>query len=314
MATPTQDAPLSKPSSLTNTQGDGGIFANADYKPETTLTNWFTAKPYGFRFSGKDGRDITMFLPISPSNLTITTNFATNVTPTLYGTVEEHSPVRYYDITIEGNTGMGPKYVSPAECGLPLPATQRSTFTIQQTLKSTDLGGFFAKTLNSVNNVIDGAKSLFGLTPVAPTGIFVDQNGYIAFHNLYRFLLQYKKDVSGVNPATKNKPITKHPLTFFNYKDANEYKVIVRSMTLRRDKEDPMLYFYSISMRGYDLRSISNSSVDNRTADERLEQTLKDLGLNGVIGSTFLGDAKKFAADAKGVLGSVATGINQFGR
>src|SRR6185369_1371883 len=68
-------------------------------------SNWFTAKPYGFKFTPRAGKAMTMFLPIAPSNLTISTGFATNAIPTLYGTVEEHSPVRYYDITIEGTTG-----------------------------------------------------------------------------------------------------------------------------------------------------------------------------------------------------------------
>jgi len=294
------------------------VFANPDYRPK--LANWFTAKPYGFRFSNKNGKITTLFLPIAPSNLTITTNFATNIIPTLYGTVEEHSPVRYYDITIEGTTGMGPKYVDPIDgVGIPNVSTGRTTFNIQQTIKSDALGGFFAKTINTINSVVDGVKSLFGQTPEVSTGLFVNQSGYLAFHNLYRFLLKYKKDASGVDPSTKNvkREVDKdgnslHPLVFFNYKDNNQYKVAIRNMTLRRDKEDPMLYNYVISMRGYDLGGINGTTAI--LADITAEKLLTDLGLNGVKGSSFLTEAKKKAADAKAILGSVATGINQLGR
>ncbi len=53
------------------------IFSDADYSP--ILSNWYTAKPYGFKFTPRDGSGaVVMFLPISPSNLTIATHFATN--------------------------------------------------------------------------------------------------------------------------------------------------------------------------------------------------------------------------------------------
>jgi hypothetical protein len=290
------------------------IFTNVDYNP--VKTNWYSAKPYGFKFTPKNGTSsIVMFLPISPSNLTITTSFATNIIPTLYGTVEEHSPVRYYDINIEGTTGMGPRYVEPFEDGAQTAPSRlgRSTFSVKQTLGSTLLGGLFAKTLNRVENIVNDTTALFK-PPEVNTGLYVDQTGYIAFHNLYRFLLQYKKDVSGVDPASKGvkrSQDAQHPLVFFNYKDCNQYKVVINKFTLKRDKEDPMMYHYSISMRGYDLTDVNNKTT---IGDLDQQKMLKELGLDGVSGSTILGDVKKFATDAKGILGSVATGINLLGR
>src|SRR4051812_8540541 len=115
------------------------IYTNADYSP--VLTNWFTAKPYGFRFTPKEGQVKVMYLPIGPSNLTITTHFATSITPTIYGTVEEHSPVRYFDIAIEGTTGMAPKFVNPMDPKEKVvEKSGRTTFSIQQNL-STAISG-----------------------------------------------------------------------------------------------------------------------------------------------------------------------------
>lgn len=288
-----------------------GLYAAIDdvgYRLEKN--NWYTSKPYGFKLTDKDGKEWTMFLPISPNNLTITTNFATNIIPTIYGTVEEHSPVRYYDITIEGTTGMAPKYVDPVDAAqIPEAKTGRSIFSVQQTIRPNALGGFFSKTINTINNVVESTKALLSPTPEVKTGLYVDQTGYAAFHNLYRFLLKYKKDSSSANADGKDRP---HPLVFFNYKDANQYNVVVRSFTLRRDKEDPMLYYYSISMRGYNLSSINKNL--GSIANKEQKDMLADLGLDGVEGSSYLGKAKEFATNAKGILGSVAAGINQFGR
>ncbi len=314
------DTPFTQQNSVGPSTGEGlnPIYTQADYEP--VLGNWFTSKPYGFRFTPKSGptNAKVMFLPIGPSNLTITTHFATNLIPTIYGTVEEHSPVRYYDIVIEGTTGMAPKFVDPIganETVKVLPG--RSSFTVQKSL-SLAAQGFFAKTLAAADKIYNDTQAFFGKPAPAKTGVQLDQTGYIAFHNLYRFFLKYKKDVSGTDKNgdtldTSSRPEdAKPPLVFFNHKDNNEYSVIIKSFVLRRDKENPMMYFYTIVMRGYDLRNVENSN--GAAPDQKSGQLLKDLGLNGIDGSTFLANAKEKADQARGILNSVANGINLLGR
>jgi hypothetical protein len=80
------------------------------YSIAYNLTNWYQALPYGFKNVRRDGSVRIMFLPISPSNIQVVTHYATNIVPTLYGTVEEHSEQRYFDITISGTTGFSPRY------------------------------------------------------------------------------------------------------------------------------------------------------------------------------------------------------------
>lgn len=290
------------------TGGASGTPATNTYfiRPE----NWFTAKPYGFKAKRRDGSIVTMFLPISPSNITITTEFATNLIPTLYGTVEEHSDVRYYDISIEGTTGMAPKFVTPYLNGEPDKAYPnvvkegRSSFTV---VESAALGGFFPKTLSILNQIKNKAADLLGSGVKPRTGIINENSGYVAFHNLYRFLLQYKKDAAGISSTVPRKE-SGHPLTFFNYKDNNEYDVVVKSFTMRRSADNPMLYFYSIQLRGYNLRSIKNPISDD------LKKRLLDLGLNGVDSSSILENMKSLSRQAKAVVGSLAGGINILGR
>jgi hypothetical protein len=294
-------------------------FLAAGPGPDTSSTNtysvspenWYSAKPYGFKASLRDGRNVVMFLPISPSNLTISTEFATNMIPTLYGTVEEHSDVRYFDISIEGTTGMAPKFVSPyignkdTTPDKAYPSTVkggRASFSVAEGLA---LGGFFPKTLGVLNQLKNKAADLLNGGVKPKTGIVNDNTGYVAFHNLYRFLLQHKKDAAGVANSTERKD---HPLTFFNYKDNNEYDVVVKSFSMRRSADNPMLYFYSIQLRGYNLRSIKKG------IDENLRQRLADLGLNGVDSSSILGDIKSLSRNARSIVGSLAGGINVLGR
>lgn len=275
--------------------------------------NWYTAKPYGFKANFRNGGTAVMFLPINPNNITITTHFATNIISTLYGTVEEHSDVRYYDIVISGTTGMAPRFVSPemkdngdidpGAAFTSLRGRGRSSFTPTSSISA---GGFFPKTLAALNQVKNKAAELLDGKPKPSTGISPENSGYVAFHNLYRFLLKYKKDASGVSGSGSR---TTHPLTFFNYKDNNQYDVVVRSFTMVRSVENPMLYNYSIQLRGYNLRTANKNEIN-----EDLERRLQDLGLNGINGSSLLGDIKSLSSKVKGIIGSAVGGINVLGR
>lgn len=305
-ATEALPRPVGKPELPTDSDLND-LFWDADYAPQ--LNNWYAARPYGFEFTSRIGKVMVMYLPIAPSNLQVTTHFATSVVPTIYGTVEEHSPVRYYDINIEGTTGMGPRYVKPFKYGAtPGLAGGRSRFSVKQAIDPNAAGGLFAKTIARANEVVSETKDLFGAGPEPVTGLQLDQTGYLAFHNLYRFLLKYKKDASGEG-ADGNKPrlANSHPLIFFNYKDNNQYKVVVRSFTMRRDANDPMLYHYNIAMRGYDLVTVDSAM------QEAASDLLTDLGLNGVDGSTLLGKVKKKADQARGILANVGKGIKGLG-
>jgi len=244
-------------------------------------TNWYKSLAYGFVFydrasSGK-GSDVNtkyFYLPIAPSNLNITTNFATNVVTTLFGVVEEHSEVRYYDIEISGTTGISPRFIEKRAGGIP------TASIISEGRKGVDFGGFLPKVSNTVNQIVktigDIKDSLTGGGQVR-TGVDVYKTGYIAFHNFYRFLLDYKKDAAGVTELGNQKRKT-HPIDFLNYKDGNKYHVAIQSFTLVRSAESPMLYNYNIKMRGYNLRSVD--------ANPKAASQLDKLGLGSIKGQS----------------------------
>jgi hypothetical protein len=276
-----------------------GIYYDADYSP--ILSNWYTSQPYGFTFTDSSGNTTTINLPINPSNLTISTSFATVLTPTLYGTVEEHSSVRYYDISIEGNTGFGPKWIMPSTNPPVLSALNtRSVFSVQQSLSPASAAGFFMKTLALAAVTASDTNNLLSGFPDPIPGLQLDQTGYLAFHNLYRFLLAYKKDVAA-NGAQANV----YPLVFFNYKDSIEYNVVVKSFTMKRD-----LYHYSIQLRGFDLGDAGRTAAQDSS---NLNTMLGELGLYGIQSSNLLADLMNVANQARGILASVGTGVSSLG-
>jgi len=301
--------PSAAVSSKVSDNGSSAIHGSMDKIYKISAVNWYSAKPYGFKSTSRAGSQVVMFLPIAPSNMTIQTSFATNIIPTLYGTVEEHSDVRYYDISIDGTTGFAPRYVEPAEWEASIAAvsfrkTGRSSFTVAQGIS---LGGFFSKTLGAINAVQNKATDLINGGPKPQSGIANSDTGYVAFHNLYRFLKVYKQDAAGTDGSSF--PRKAHPLTFFNYKDNNEYDCVVRGFTLRRSNADPQQYIYSIQLRCYNLRTVSGNQIK-----DSLKQRLADLGLNGVDGSSILGDIKSLSNGIKGIIGAAVGGISVLGR
>lgn len=232
-----------------------------------SLTDWYTVHPYSFYFTPRSRFNTAMeiFLPINPNNLNITTHMATNIITTLYGVIEEHSEVRYYDITIQGTTGYAPRYVTPTGV-LPLifdgslssstAQPGRSSLNNENIVPSGILGGFAQKSIGQINNVLNSAKKLISISDGDSSGIPIESSGYVAFHNLYRALQFYKKDLTEPGSDKSDIKNTEHPLVFRNYKDGVQYNCIPLTFVTTRSAESPMLYNYTITLRAYNLKSL----------------------------------------------------------
>lgn len=276
----------------------------------TKKENWYQALPYGFAFYDIEKQTqatptTTIYLPISPSNIQVETKFATNVITTLYGVIEEHSATRYYDITISGNTGIAPRYVKPISTSIASPFPADQSITQSSAGRSTFVTSIPAALPG--NNVTPALGAITGILGIGdatnPTGVKLNQTGYLAFHNLYKFFLKYKIDASQVpvnsGPAAAAAalappPIRKvHPLSFLNYKDGVKYDAVPLSFTMTRSADQPMLYFYNIKMRCFNIRNITGTPVV-------VDQAQK-LGL-GFFNSSV------FANDVAGALGALSGG------
>lgn len=298
-------------------QGSGGSnFANslkgADKEPYIVEpTNWYKSLPYGFAFWDIDSKKAdkaksTMYLPISPNNLSITTNFATNVITTLYGVIEEHSEVRFYDIIISGTTGYAPRFVAPFESGTKVSDLQSSGRSAFVAKGVSDLGGFLPEVTNTINQVLDTVSDISNTLnggPKNPTGIDAAKSGYVAFHNLYKFFLKYKTDVANIAAAVNSKPSppislplsnsTKrkvHPIQFLNYKDGIKYDCVPLSFTLTRSADKPMEYLYTIKLRAFNLQNVNSKAPE---ADQ-----LAKFGLGELDGQSLFSKMTSIAGNA----------------
>ena len=285
-----------------------GDMAKVYADPKKSQENWFKQQPYAFIFYPRKGAKSTFYLPIAPSNLNIVTHFATNVISTMYGTVEEHSEQRYYDISISGTTGMSPQFYDIIEDqkGHTTEVVGRAGYPVKTGVAgSHGIGGFFQRTQDLIKSAIGQARDVFNLNSKQTSGINGDRTGYVAFHNFYRWLLVYKKDTSGESGVTKR---GRHPLSFVNFKDRNQYDVSISNFTLTRDSTNPMLYNYNIAMRAYNLRD-----PDDAKPVKDVQDRANATGLNGLDTPLFakMSDKAKGAKNAAfGVIGA----IKGFGR
>ncbi len=269
------------------------------------LSLWYKAPPYAFKAT-IGGDTYTFYLPLNPNNITINTQFATNVITTMYGVIEEHSEQRFFDISLQGTTGMSPKYWLP-QYDPGIMTTQergagRSSFPRNNNL----LGGFFQRTQSLIKQTIQKLSSIASSVGIGDdsyiSGVADARSGYAAFHNLYRFLLVHKKEIVGNNAGG---------LFFINYKDNNQYRVVINNFQLIRSADDPMLYNYSISMRGYDM---TTSDTKLPTEIYNYENRLKDLGLDGVTNSSMFSKMANGVKDAKSAAMSGLSAIKGFGK
>lgn len=278
---------------------DAGIPIGNPRQPYTIqYGNWYKSIPYAMRVVSTDpGADINevavFFFPVNPESINISTPFASVITPTLGGIVQEHSGPVFYNITISGTTGVLPginyndgNALSPDEDGRPLAA--------QEGLISPNaLGGFGANTINAINSIV---STITGVSSPVVDGSRNKKSGYTAFHVLYKFLWWYHfaKSQGG-----------QQQLKFVNYKDNNQYDIAIQNFALTRDKTSPHLYRYSIQIKAWNLEE--SDKFPSLSADDLAAQ-LKALGLDE--GPSAKAELFRVINDTKSVLNGAAGLLN----
>jgi len=277
---------------------------------EPIVENWYKSLPYAFIATDSSGAQKSFNLPLNPNNISITTHFATNVIATIGGTVEEHAPQRYFDISISGTTGIAPQHIeeSPVVSRPNTAIDGRTAYTPEFNLGALT-GGFFAKTTGQLDNALNKARDILGGSKKHESGVAAASSGYAAFHNFYKFLLANKNQLSGGGSSIAGfgSSSKAQPLRFLSYKDNQEYKCAILRFELIRSADNPMLYNYNIQLRAYSLSSTGFSDFK-----ELGNLRLQVLGLGG--DSSTLSSFKNKISGAKAGIAAVSGAFKSFGR
>jgi hypothetical protein len=295
------------------------VLAPSPYAINNKSLSLYTTTPYGFRYK-VEGVALEFWLPINPSNLNITTNFANNVTATLFGSVEQRSIIKIYNISISGNTGIAPRNVRPTREGkgtaensalieknkgtgaqryikdktaptlLPgrsgpqIGALTKIGTTVANLDPTGFVSGFIKKQLNPVLDAVNQtADSIFGTS--APSGFLNPNSGYAAFHNFYRFLWGYQQLVGEKGRGAERPSDIK--LYFMNYKDNYKMHVSPQRFQMTRSTENPLLYNYAIELVGMSIGTVDEDLSES--AQAMYDRQLAELGLDGVRSTTMKG-------------------------
>lgn len=268
--------------------------------------NWYKTIPYGFRIEPPpfdlnawlasvgpsalgNFSTTSFFFPVNPESISISTPYAVQVTPTMGGIVEEHSGAVFYNITISGTTGVIPE-IDFLQGTHRSPDEVRTMATDKPLIKSGFLGGFGSGTINAINSAV---SKITGVESKLVDGSVTQKTGYTAFHVLYKFIWLYHHGKANGIPFK---------LIFANYKDNNQYNVIVQNFQLSRDKNRPHLYQYTIQMKAWNL--------SNNTSEQKFEssQRLADLGLDS--GPSFKAKMFRVINTTKSTLNAAAGLLN----
>ena len=178
-------------------------------------------------------------LPITPTDLQIRMPFASQVTPTLKGIVEEHAGAPFREITFSGTTGILPGMGRPANTGYMQPSIAQS---------------IFAGTLSQVGGLVTAAKSVAsafqGPQSKNQFGVIqTEDTGYFAFQMLYALMNHYALVKRGTNLQGPYKGLSpsKIRLLLNLHRENVSWVLTPREFSWRRSASDPHLYFYNFA-------------------------------------------------------------------
>jgi hypothetical protein len=228
------------------------------FSDSVSQLDWTNNYPYVFHVVEAQGtgyKTIASFrLPINPQQLNISSQFASKITVTSLGILEEHNGIPLKQISIQGTTGVF--------LGRPQQDAKKNDTSIIGTLFSGTISAaqsFVSSLKNTVSafGQIGGGSN--GSNPAdAPTDGRIRQTGYFQYHMLRLFLESYAELKKGPNGRA-------YRLAFEMAKDKQTYLVTPQLFNTRRSASSPLEYEYSINMVAWsavDLNLTALSPVD----------------------------------------------------
>lgn len=258
------------------------------------IPNWDQSFPYRLLVlrvneSGQYSMITSYKLPINPQSLQITMPFATKLSVTSDGILEEHNGAPLRQISIQGTTGI-----------LPL----RESFGVAD--KPGILGTLFGGTIaaaQQVVNSLDRAISAFlpnqQKTSVASDPV-IAHSGYFQFHIMRMFLEAYAE-------AKKTSVGTQLRLAFEMPKDGIIYLITPQVFNMTKSVASPMEYNYTFQATAW--ATIDGTSFGSRIADSILQPGVRNTNTLVKIVNT-LRNARSVIQKSKALVSAVNSDVN----
>lgn len=174
--------------------------------------------------------------PINPTDLTITTPFATKLTITSRGVNEEHNGTPIKHITINGTTGGNfGRQVAGHISSLPSSAGTVWASTISAA----------ATAASSVSNLLGNNSQNVSQSKNANVSDLTKNSGWYQYHVMRLFLEYYAELKKSFTNSAKYRLVLSIP------KDGVDYLVTVVTLTNRRSAQSPMEYIYQLQLTAW---------------------------------------------------------------
>lgn len=232
-------------------------------EPDFDITKWNKLLPYQLivvdvqadssgNIHYSQHKNAVYTLPFSPESLRRTKPFASNLTVTLGGVVEENngSPIEYLSFT--GTTGHLPKRSSSPDNQPLQVASGFSGGVVQGTINQ--LAGSLTDVVSFTKSLFANANNVHLESDFTPDSILSKTTGYYQIYQLRRFLEQY----AAIKKTSKGKTLR---LAVAIWKDSEVLLVTPTIFTSSKDISTPLEYKYSLEFKAWKRITLGVSSA-----------------------------------------------------
>lgn len=258
--------------------------------------SWYKVFPYVFAIETLEGttkRTFRYALPIPPESIVTQLISPSEAVPTLGGVVEEPSATVFWSIQLAGTMGIAPSRSDDPGRAQEVDTLKNTASAFRTTISKTGLlSGMVSsllKPLDSVNNMamsfaqngfLSGLNSVLQpQLPYSESAVSGKSNGYVEIHNFHRFLIFYthlnsRKDAFS-DDLVKEYGDSKYGLFFYNYKDNQKFRIVLKNFMVMKTQNSPFLYRYQCQFKGWSLSSAD--SEPGKGAIDRFKGDLKSV-------------------------------------
>jgi hypothetical protein len=277
--------------------------------------DWYKLYPYTFAIEGNKGSSLKYALPIPPESLVVQMIAPTEVVPTLGGVVEEPSAVVFWSIQLAGSMGIAPsKFKLDNKGDVTVPLGEMAQMFRGNLAKTGLISGMadslfkpadaVAKTWDAFTNggTAGGIQAINQpFLPYAESQVNGISNGYTEIHNFHKFFILYtklnsRKDALN-DPLVAQFANEKFGLFFYNYKDGQKFRIVLKNFMIIKTQTSPYLYKYQCQFKGWDLSPIARS---DKSEYNRFDPATGDLAsVNTTSITSTLNAGKKLLRNVK---------------